>query len=1266
MKEIIFKIASNKKILEWSNGEVTNSETLNYKTLKPEFGGLFCERIFGPSINYTCFCGKYKGIIYKNKKCEICGVEIIDSSCRRKRMGHIKLNALLVNSIYHKIYPSKLSILLNISSTNLDKIIYSENFVLIKNILKYKKYEIINSEKYEELLMEYGSNFFCKSGGEGILELLNRIDLKKTYKKKKKKLFKKNNKKNDILRFEIVKSFIKNKIKLSDLILRNIPVLPPGTRPLLELENGKFASSDLNELYRRLINRNNRIKNINSSFFSENIIIKEKKMLQESLDSLFCLGDSYTNFYRNYKKSLKSILENLKGKSGRFRQNLLGKRVDYSARSVIVSEPKLNINQCCIPLDILYELFKPFIIGILIKNYTKTIINSKKIFLSKSKLVINIIKKLSKKFKIILNRAPTLHRLGIQAFNIIITNDKAIKIHPLVCFSYNADFDGDQMAVHLPISEEANIEAKCLLGSEKNIFLPSNGKLSIFPNQEMILGLYIMTKRKNSKNIKYYSNIYQIINELKLNNNYNDSVFYIKKKKKYFTTYGRIYIYNKIIKYVKINFKHLNFSLKKDSMTNILYKVYKNNGKKKTILLIEKLMKIGFDFCEKLGFSISISDIKVSENIDKILKDVFTKNYPFYKKNKTNFSYKKFCKYWLYSLKKIHYYNALKINYPFNDILISGAKSNITQIKQIFSFKGIINKKTINIPLFNSFFRGLDTYQYFLSTHSARKGLVDTSLKTADSGYLTRRLINLCQGVIIKNTDCKTKNGIKIDFKKYDIKNIIGRYSIRDIFYKNKKIVNKNKPININSKNKIEKLNIKNIVLRSPIFCNVKHGLCSKCYGFDLSSDKLINIGEAVGIIAAQSIGEPGTQFTMRTFHIGGMAGEKELFFYKYSLYSGFIRYSQNLDIIKDIKNFKIVTSKKGYIYITDKNDNILQTINVSYGDRIIIGDGNFINKKSIVSESLRFVKTIFVSKNSYNFSLNKIYKNTKYKVKKINKLEYLLKILKIKKNFYLKIYRKNKVLKFNIKKNYYIFYRKNYKILKGDIFIFKDQEYEYIDNITNSIEKIENILELRIPKKKSYISEYNGILKIINKKEGTIKIGKVNITVKGKIIKKNNDLILKGDKITKGNLYFPETLNNKNLSYFACLVIYKIQKVYYEQGININNKHFEIVIKQMINKVIVTNNINEKMYVNKKIYRHKILKLKKNYPKLKYNNIAEGITKVSINNNPSFIASASFQETGKIVSESSLLCTKDKLIGLKENIIAGNLIPVGTGYIKK
>ncbi|MGX7588957.1 DNA-directed RNA polymerase subunit beta' [Candidatus Vidania fulgoroideorum] len=1251
MKNIIFRIASNKEILDWSFGEVKNSETINYRTLKPEFGGLFCERIFGPVKDYECHCGKYKGRGFKKNRCETCGVELISSKSRKERMAHIKLNAILVNSIYHKIYPSKLSLILNIPSTKIDKIIYLESFVIFKNLNKYKRLDIISKDKYEDLSLEYGK-ISCKSGGEGILKLLENINIKEEYKATKKKILSnKNNKKKDILRFEIIKSFYKNNIRIENLVLKNIPVIPPAIRPLVELENGKFASSDLNELYRRLINRNNRIRSIKSSFFSEDIINNEKKLLQESLDALMCSGDDSSNYYSNYNKKLKSILQNLKGKYGRFRQNLLGKRVDYSGRSVIVSEPKLKLNQCCIPLEIIYEIFKPFIICKIITKYSKTIEKSKKLYLKKNKKVMNIVKQMVKNYKIILNRAPTLHRLGIQSFDIKITKEKAIKINPLVCFSYNADFDGDQMAVHLPITKKAQLESKLLFNSDRSIFSISNGKFSIFPNQDMILGLYLLTKRKHKKKCRYYKKVSDIINEIEFKNyNFNDSLYFINKKKFYYSTYGRVYLFDKINKIVSISFDLINKNIKKGNINEILYNIYRLNGKKKTITLIEKIMKIGFNYCTKYGFSISFKEIKVSKKKKQIIKEVFKKNSNYYNNNKiTNINI--FNNSWIYAYKKIHYENTKKITNVFKNILISGAKSNITQIKQIFSFKGTIlshNDIKLNIPIFSSFLEGLDSYQYFLSTFSSRKGLVDTSLKTADSGYLTRRLVNLCQSVVTKEYDCNTKIGLKL----YTVKKkneILGRFSTKDIILYGKCILKKDFPINTKISKKIINYEIP-ITIRSPIFCKTNYGICSKCYGFDLSKDKIVNIGEAVGIIAAQSIGEPGTQFTMRTFHIGGSSLAKEELFFINSKFKGYLRYSQKLITIKKKYNSNVVYSNKEYLFITDKNERILQKIKVKYGDIIYKKNGSSIKKKENIIERLRFIKIIYIPKKKYNINIEKVIKNSVIKKKRIDNKSDLIKIICTKKNTSIEINYKKKI----IKKNYYILHRKNNTIHKGDIFIFKDKKIKYVDNITDSIKTIENLLELYAPKKKSIISKYNGKLKILADK---IIIGNsIPFKISGKLLFKEKDYIIKGYKITKGNIDIIEIFENKNVNYFSKYLIRKVQNIYKKQGININNKHFEIVIKQMLNIVQITSNINKNIYNGKKVLK---CEMKKN---IKYKKLIMGMTKMSMNN-PSFIASASFQETGKIISEASLLCKKDKFLGLKENIIVSNLIPVGTSF---
>ncbi|MGX7576554.1 DNA-directed RNA polymerase subunit beta' [Candidatus Vidania fulgoroideorum] len=1213
INKIHLKILSPKEIVKISFGEVKSSETINYRTLKPEFEGLFCEKIFGPTKSYECYCKKYSGVYYKNKKCEVCKVDIVNSNVRRKRMGYIKLNSYLVNTLFYKVFPSKLSLILNIKSKKLESLIYLEKLLIIKNpVAKYKKYGIISLNKYEELKIEFGKKIKSLSGGEAIYKLLKRVNLKKEYNKIKKKILEnKNLNKKEIYKFEIFKSFIKNKIKPEWIVLKNLPVLPPGLRPLVELENGKFVSSDLNELYRRIINRNNRLKSIDSPFFPSSMIIDEKRNLQESLDSLFCVGDSGNNFYRSYKKSLKSILDILKGKTGRFRQNLLGKRVDYSARSVIISEPNMKINNCYIPKKIAVEIFKPFIINILInKKYIISFKNIDYFYNNQKNVIYKILKKICLKFRIILNRAPTLHRLGIQAFKIKLTNEKAIKIHPLVCFSYNADFDGDQMAAHLPISKKTINECKKLLNPYNNLFLPSNGSFAYFPNQEILLGLYLQTLRNKNKKIKLYYKIKDCLYDLKINHiNINNNIYVFIKKKIELTTYGRVLIYNKIKKIKDIKFSLINKNIRKKNIQKILKEIYLKAGKINTFNIIEKLTKIGFNFSTKFGFSLCYDDIITTKKKKIIVNKMFSKIKNFFsKKEYFNKTSKNFEKTWFYSYKKIQNKVIKKINKkrdnPFSIILLSGAKSNFVQIKQISIIKGFLINKLFKIPLFSSFFEGINNFQYFLSTYSSRKGLTDTSLKTADSGYLTRRLVNICQNVIISEYDCKTTEGLNLSKKSNaDLK---GRYSVRNLYYKNKLVLSKKKIIKLKNANYIIKKNFENFKIRSPIFCKSKIGICSKCYGINLANDRLAQIGDVVGVISAQSIGEPGTQLTMRTFHMSGNIDEKTEYFRIFSNFKGFIRFSQKLKCKKNEYKEQIVISKNEKIFITKENEEIVQKIKLNYGDKILYNNGTYIGKGILIVERFKFLKVLYIIKNKTKFKIEKNWKKKcSFKKKRIDKNKYILKIKKLKKEINIMLKFKNK--KFKLKKKHYYLLRNNKKFKEGDIFILKKTKSKYNENITNSLERIERILEVR------------------------------------------------GDK--------KPFETNLNINFVSNYFINKIQKIYIKQNVDINNKHFEVVLKQMFNTVIIKNNIDENIYKGKKISRKEITKKRIKYPNLKYNNIVEGITKTSVNSK-SFISAASFQETGKVLSEATLLCKKDKLLGIKENIIVGKLIPAGTGFL--
>ncbi|MGX7577109.1 DNA-directed RNA polymerase subunit beta' [Candidatus Vidania fulgoroideorum] len=1191
--KITIKIASPKTIKKWSYGEIKNSETINYRTLKPENNGLFCSKIFGPTENFFCNCLKFKRIRKIKKVCDICKVENIDSSSRRNRMAYIKLNIPICHIWYLKYFPSKLSIILNLNYRKLEKVIYYKSYIILKsNIKTIKVGKIINKNKYYRTVIEYGNEIIAKTGSEGIYQLLKNINIKKELIKIKKKIFSNYKKYNPFLfeRFRILKSFKKNKIKPEWLFVKNLPVLPPDLRPLLKIQEGKFASSDLNKLYKNVLDRNNRLKKMKKLNTPDLIILNEKKMLQEAVDSLF---DNFKSkkILKNNNRALKSISDNLKGKTGRFRLNLLGKRVDYSGRSVIVVDPNIKINYCKIPIMMGIELFKPHIIGEIKKKYNYNLISAEKLFNKKSRKVLNILKKIIKFKPIILNRAPTLHRVGIQAFYPILTNKKAIFISPLVCSAFNADFDGDQMAVHIPLSYKSQLELKTLLISSNKILSIANGEPLIFPSQEMLIGLFYITKKNISlRRILYFSNISEVLNHYNLNNDLTTEIYYEITYMNFIkTTVGRILIFSKI---KKLNiFKYLNKTLNKKNILKLIKKCLFLNGKKKTINFINHLKKIGFYYSTIMGFSLSIYDInidKIKYIIKKGIKKEIYLNFKYLnrlisKKQKKEF----FVINWNRIIRKVDYNikfffftkkkEIYKKNYKFNNynffsyILKSGSKGSYLQTRQILGIKGLIykpNLELIEYSISSNYINGLDIIQYFLSSSGARKGLSDTSLKTANSGYLTRKLINVAGELVVLKNNCLTSRGIEVKRKSFN--KINGRISLLDIYYKNKLLIKKNQLILEYDIKKLYYSNIKIIFIRSPIFCNLKKGICAMCYGVDLSNFSIVNIGEPIGIIAAQSIGEPGTQLTMRTFHIGGVKGsscnKKKIIYIK-----GFLKYSNNLKIEKKNKYYKIV-SKKGKLFIFNKQGKLIKS--------------------------------------------------------------------------------------YKIYKNYFIDVKNNSYIRKINIFT---NISSYKEDITEGLNTISNLFEVR-NQGNSILSPLTGILKIKNNKITITNFNSIKyINTNKKINIKNNSLVLRGKKITNGKINNSDLLNIKGINNCVNKLLFNIQNIYLKHKINIDNKHIELIIRQMLKniKVKVKNNLH--IFNNEIINNIDFYKYKKYI--LKYKMLLTGISSTSINK--SFISSASFQETIKILINSAIFCKTDYLKGIKENIITGKIIPVGTGLFK-
>ncbi|XBT18767.1 MAG: DNA-directed RNA polymerase subunit beta' [Candidatus Shikimatogenerans sp. Tcar] len=1346
VNNIIIKILSDKDILNKSNGEILIPETINYKTYKPEPNGLFCEKIFGPVKNYTCYCGKYNKIIYKNVICNNCGVKITKNNIRRKNIGHIRLAIPIVHIWYLKILPNKLSILLNISSKNIQKIIYYEKYIILdkgnlKN--KYKKNSLIKESELLYIKNKYKKNkFYIDIGAKAIFYLLKNININKLYNKIKSKIINKklyNKKSKEIKKLKIIKIFKKGLTrnnKLTNIIFNILPILPPDLRPIVSLNNNKFASSDINNFYKKIIIRNNRLKKLIKKNIPNIILLNEKRLLQESIDDLFDNSQNFKNINIKKKKTLSDIF---KGKYGRFRQNLLGKRVDYSARSVIVVNPNLKLHQCKIPVDIAIELYKPFIIRdllIFFKNYNIKYLNS--IINKKKKIVIYILKNIMRNHPVLLNRAPTLHRLSILSFYPKLTNNKVIEIHPLVCSGFNADFDGDQMAIHLPLSKEAIIETKFLTLSSQNILNISNGDPTLVPSQDMLLGLYYLTKKNNNNKFKkiIFSSLEEVIiafnnKIIKLHNNiklkYNNKI--IK------TTTGRVLFNMKTPE----NIKFINKLLKKEDIKNIIKEVYFKNNNYIVTKFLDDIKKLGFNYAYKGGLSFEFNDNinyilkkkkKIINNNNKYIK-VIEKNYKnklISKKNK----YNKIINIWDNSINLMEDFiiNNLKYdNKGYNSLymmLDSGARGTNNQIKQIYGIKGLVIKSTKNInkiniiktPITSNFIEGLSVLEFFISTHGARKGLTDTALKTADAGYLTRRLVDSCHNLIIKKLDCGTINGVYI---KNINKNIIGKYILINIKFSKKYLIKKNNIITENIYNKFKKYNIKNIYIRSILKCKLENNICAKCYGINLTNNKLITIGESIGVISAQSIGEPGTQLTLKTFHVGGIIKKLSNINYIYSKYNGIIKY-KNLKYLK-IKNKKIIITNKSSLFILNKNKIKIFKFKIFYGYRIYksnnskvkVGEkicSNKLNENIIYSKYKGYIKyNLFVKNVNYNTIINE-YNNKKNII--------IIKNYNKKNTPYINIINNNVIVKkYFLYKNDIILCKNNHKINIGDPIIKFLKTSIKFNDITGGLPKLSELFEMKKKKKKAIISDITGKIYYKNiKKNNKIIYVYSNIGYKKKyiikskknILIKNNDYIKCGDKITEGTYNYNKLIDIKGLNYVQKIIINKLYKIYKDQNVNINLKHFEVIIKQMskfvkilksgntnliinsivskdifykknkkiLNKVIIIDNGDSIIYNKNNIINIKNIKIENYFLKLKKKKIIKyikcipavgkiiikGITYISLKNN-SFMSIASFQETNKILNKYSIKNKIDNLLGLKENVMIGNLIPSGTGYFK-
>ena len=1311
---ISIKIASPQVIKSWSKGEVRKAETINYRTLKPEKDGLFCEKIFGPVRDWECNCGKYKGIKFKGITCDRCGVTVDRSSVRRERMGNIELAAPVTHIWFFKAVPSRLSALLDIGLRDLEKVIYYEEYVVIDpGNTPLKKKELLSEDKYQEALEKYGVNFKAKIGAEAVRDLLRELDLDAYCRKlhrdleKSKELL--NNRK--ILKtLKIVEDFKKTGNKPEWMVLEMLPVIPPDLRPLVPLDGGRFATSDLNDLYRRVINRNNRLKKLIELNAPEIIVRNEKRMLQEAVDALMDNGRHGRPVMGANNRPLKSLSDMLKGKQGRFRQNLLGKRVDYSGRSVIVVGPELKLDQCGLPKQMALELFEPFIIKKLReKGFVHTIKGARRMVERGKIEVWDILDEVIKDHPVLLNRAPTLHRLGIQAFHPVLIEGKSIKIHPLVCTAFNADFDGDQMAVHVPLSLESQIEAEILMLAVNNVFSPADGRPIVTPTQDIILGVSYLSKEKQGSRgegkvffgpdeviAAYGDNVIDLhaLIKVRINSLYNPEDKTVKIEKQIITTTVGKVIFNEIL---PEGFGYVNVELKKANVGEFVSECYKRFGHNRTIQLLDDIKRMGFAFATLGGISIGIDDLKIPKAKEEVLKesreevskveDQYRKGIITDRERKS-----KVIDIWTHATDRISDL-LFKGMDPFNPIFMmadSGARGSRLQIRQLAGMRGLMAKPSgeiIENPITANFREGLTVLEYFISTHGARKGLADTALKTADAGYLTRRLVDVAQEVIVTDEDCGTLNGITVaaiiegDEVVVSLKDrITGRVALDNVvdIITDETIVEATTVITEEKAEMIERLGIEKIRIRSVLTCEAGRGVCAKCYGRNLATGRLVEMGEAVGVIAAQSIGEPGTQLTMRTFHIGGTASRIiEQSFVK-AKNKGLLKY-HSLRVTQKNKEF-IVLNRNGSLSINDKQGRELERYTVAQGAVISIADGEEVTKGvafirwdpytlPILTEVSGRAKFEDLKDDAtVREELNPVTKLTERVVVE-HKTEFQPQILILDdKDEVLGIY--------PISVGAHILIKDGQRVEAGDNVAKIPRQVVKTRDITGGLPRVAELFEARRPKDPAVISEIDGFVEFGETKKGqrliivksptgmlreyVIPHGKHPNVYKG-------DKVFAGQQLTDGPVVLQDILRVCGDKVLQEYLVNEVQEVYRLQGVRINDKHIELIIRQMLKKVRIEESGDTEFLATQQVDKWKFQKensrvIKKGGKPAVATPLLLGITKASLMTE-SFISAASFQETTKVLTDAATSGKHDELFGLKENVIVGHLIPAGTGF---
>ena len=1291
---IQIKLASPEKILEWSYGEITKAETINYRTLKPEMDGLFCEKIFGPSKDYECSCGKYKRMRYKGMTCEKCGVEVTTSKVRRERMGHIKLATPIAHIWYSKGTPNKMSLLLGISTKELESVLYFSRYIVTDpGETELEKGQILTDREYKLHESQHKNGFTAKMGAEGILKLLEEIDLnvlESELENEMDTVSSSQKRKKVIKRLKIVRDLILAGNRPEWMILTVLPVIPADLRPMVQLDGGRFATSDLNDLYRRVINRNIRLQKLMSIKAPEIVIKNEKRMLQEAVDALIDNGRRGKPVVTQNNRELKSLSDMLKGKQGRFRQNLLGKRVDYSGRSVIVVGPSLKMNQCGLPKKMALELYKPFLMRELVKRELASNIKvAKKMVEEEDENVWELIEEIIKNHPVLLNRAPTLHRLSIQAFEPILIEGKAIRLHPLVCSAFNADFDGDQMAVHLVLSQEAQMEAKLLMLATNNIIAPSNGGPIAVPSQDMVMGCYYMTKeKKGSKGEgKLFSSRNQLITAYQSGKVSVHAVVKVRVDGNLIeTTPGRL-MFNLILPKEVRNY---GITFGKKELKNLIAELYKRYGFEKTSKLLDDIKEFGYHYGTLAGITVGIEDLKIPETKKEILENAEKSVAEVEKQYKAGEiineeRYRKTVSIWAEATEKVTKDMMDNLD-EFNPVYMmanSGARGSIAQMRQLGGMRGLMadtQGRIIEMPIKANFREGLNILEFFMSSHGARKGLADTALRTADSGYLTRRLVDISHEVIVNHDDCGCEHGIVVSdlmdagevIEKLS-ERIYGRTLAKDLVHNGEVIATRNTLINDELIKKIEELDIREVEIRTPLTCKLEKGVCRKCYGLDLSNHKEILKGEAVGVIAAQSIGEPGTQLTMRTFHTGGVATAASVQSDYKADVSGKVKF-RNIETLVNEEGKEIVVSQNGRLIIGKHR------YEIQSGSTLHVKDGDTVKKGQVLVEFDPYQTPIITSEEG-KVEFRDIYVKENIDVKYGVTEKIAIKPVESNDvNPRIIIYTDDgRKVEYAVPYGAYLMVNEGDTVKKGQTITKILKTGEGNKDITGGLPRVQELFEARNPKGKAILSGVSGRIVFSDKKKKGMRLILVEDPETGELIQEytvpvgehlvvtNEMLIEKGAKITDGPVSPHDILKIKGLVEAQQFILESVQQVYREQGVAVNDKHIEIIVKQMFQKIKIKEAGDslflEDELVDKKIVERENEKLIANGKRpATYEPVIQGITKAAVNTE-SFISASSFQETTKVLANAAVEGKTDRLEGLKENVIIGKKIPGGTGF---